>query len=149
MSKRSRSNQTSGDLTVNFPGHGDTEVLQALVTAGVLVALADGEVAAAERDELVDYLDRLDLLPMTRHELAQAFDHRVGELKDRNSAEVIVQTFRPLAGLSLASVVVRAAERVAAADLQIHPREEQALKLIRLLLMTMPDRLPRRELRRH
>jgi tellurite resistance protein len=148
MPKRQRSEQTSRALTTNFLGHCDAEVLQAFVTAGVIVALADGRVAKAERDELVSYLDGLDLVPvMTRREIADAFDHRVRELEDRNSAEVIVQTFRPLAGLSLASVVVRAAERVAGADLQIHPREEHALKLIRLLLMTMPDERPHHERR--
>jgi tellurite resistance protein len=47
-----------------------------------------------------------------------------------------------LAGLSLASVVVRTAERVAAVDGQIHPGELQALKLIRLFLMTLPARRP-------
>jgi hypothetical protein len=66
----------------------------------------------------------------------------VRQLKDRDSAEVIARTFRPLAGLSLASVVVRTAERVAAVDGQIHPGELQALKLIRLFLMTLPARRP-------
>ena len=148
MSKLQRSNTIPSGLTTNFLGHCDVEVLEALVTAGGVVALADGRVAVVERDALVNYIDRLELVPtVTRFEIAAAFDHRVRELADRHSAEVIVQTFRPLAGLSLASVVVRTAERVARADSRIHPREEHALKLIRLLLMALPAR-PRRGLRR-
>jgi hypothetical protein len=51
---------------------------------------------------------------------------------------VLMEAFRPLAGLSLPSVVVRTAERVAAADKQFHPAELRALKLIRLLMVTLP-----------
>ena len=47
---------------------------------------------------------------------------------------------RPLAGLSLASVVVPTAERVAAADRKIHPGELQALKLIRLIMTAFPEK---------
>ena len=149
MPVRQRSNETSSGLTTNFLGHSDAQVLQALVTAGGVVALADGRVVAVERDELVNYLDRLDLIPaITRFEIANVFDRRVRDLKDRNSADVIIQTFRPLAGLSLASVVVCTAERVARADSQIHPREEHALKLIRLFLMALPARPPQRGIRR-
>jgi tellurite resistance protein len=128
-------------LTTNYPDYPDEEVLQALVTAGALVALADGSVAHIERDDLVNYIDRQEFVPaFPPHEIAAAFDERVQELKDRDTAEVIISTFRPLAGLSMASVVVRAAERVAAADRQIHPGELQALKLIRLVLSALPER---------
>jgi tellurite resistance protein TerB len=144
MTKRyTRSSTAIAELTTNYVGHRDEEVLQALVTAGVLVALADGRVETVERDELVNYIDRQEFVPtISRHEIAEAFDNRVRQLKDRDSAEVIARTFRPLAGLSLASVVVRTAERVAAVDGQIHPGELQALKLIRLFLMTLPARRP-------
>jgi len=54
----------------------------------------------------------------------------------------VVETFRPLAGRSLASVVIRTAERVAAADRNFHAGELRALKLIRLVLMTLPTRRP-------
>jgi hypothetical protein len=53
---------------------------------------------------------------------------------------VIVEKLRPLAGLSLASVVIRTAERVAAADRQIHRNELQAIKLIRLFMASLPAR---------
>ena len=112
-----------------------------MVTAGALVALADGKVDASERDELVEFVDRQGFVPtISRHRIAEAFDNRVRQLKDRDGARVIVDTFRPLAGLSMASVVIRTAERVAAADRQIHPGELRALKLIRLMMMALPSK---------
>jgi tellurite resistance protein TerB len=122
-------------LTASYIDNHDQEVMQALVTAGALVALADGRVEAIERDELANFIDRQGLVPtFSRPEIAKAFDDRVRQLEERDSADVIVE----LAGLSLASVMVRTAERVAAADQQIHLSELQALKLIRLLLINLP-----------
>src|ERR1700738_67828 len=119
--------------------NGDQEVMQALVTAGALVALADGRVDAVERDELVNFINRQGLAPtISQHQIAETFDNRVRQLEDRDSANVLMEAFRPLAGPALASVVVRAAERVAAADKQFHPAELRALKLIRLLMVTLP-----------
>jgi hypothetical protein len=57
-------------------------------------------------------------------------------------AEVIIENLRPLVGLSLASVVLRTAQRVAAADRQIHPGELQALELIRLMTSPSAKGLP-------
>jgi len=125
--------------------HRDEELMQGLVSAGALVALADGRVEAVERDELVNFIDRQRLVPaISRHDIAEAFDKRVLELEDRDSVRVIIETLRPLAGQSLASVVIRTAERVAAADRHIHPGELQALQLIRLIMIaTSPPVAPR------
>jgi len=115
--------------------------MQALVTAGALVALSDGRVEAAERDELVNFVDQQGFVPtISRQEIAEAFGSRVRQLEDRRGVSVIVENLRPLAGLSLASVVVRTAERVAAADSKIHPAELQAIQLIRLVMKTLPAR---------
>ena len=65
---------------------------------------------------------------------------RVRQLEERRSADVIVENLRPLAELSRASVVVRTAERVAAADQRIHPSELGALKLILLVMISLPTR---------
>jgi tellurite resistance protein TerB len=138
-----RSSTATAGLTACHINNHDQDVMQALVTAGALVALADGRVETIERDELVNFIDRQGLVPtFSRPEIAKAFDDRVRQLEERDSADVIVATFRPLAGLSLASVMVRTAERVAAADRQIHPSELQALKLIRLLLTNLPAKKP-------
>jgi tellurite resistance protein TerB len=137
------SSTATAELSTGCLDNRDNEVMRALVTAGALVALADGRVEAVERDELVNYIDRQEFVPtISQHDIAEAFDNRVRQLEDRDTANVIMESFQPLAGLSLASVVVRTAERVAAADRQIHPGELRALKLIRLIMITLPARRP-------
>ena len=119
----------------------DEDMLQALVTAGALVALADGELAPVERGELLSFIDRQGFVPtISQRDAAAAFDNRVRQLEDRYGANVILETLRPLAGLSLASVVMRTAERVAAADRKIHRGEQRALQVLRLVLKTLPAR---------
>ncbi len=141
MAKRYPGSSSTAQFPARYRDNRDEEVMQALVTAGALVALADGRVEVIERDELLNYIERQGLLPtMSRLDVAEAFDIRVRQLQDRDSANVIVEAFQPLAGLSLASVVIRTAERVAAADRQIHPGEVRALKLIRLIMITLPTR---------
>jgi len=100
----------------------DATVMQALVTAGALVALSDGQVLAVERDELVDFIDGQAFAPsIPRHKIMELFCERVRKLDERYSPQLIMESFRPLAGLSLASIVVRVAHRVAAADRKIRP----------------------------
>ena len=133
----------SAGLTVDHLDRRDEVVIQALVTAGALVALADGRVEAIERDELVDFIDRQGFVPsMSRHEIGLAFDTRVNELKDREISDVIAQSFRPLAGSPLASLVIRTATQVVAADRRLHPGEVRALKLLRQAVTTNPDPQP-------
>jgi tellurite resistance protein TerB len=117
----------------------DEEVMQALVTAGAMVAIADGRLEQVERNELVDFIDRRGFVPaFSPNETAKAFDDRVRQLKDRNSPNVILEALRPLAGRSLSSILIRTAERVAAADQKIHPAELRAIKLIRLIMRSLP-----------
>ena len=138
-----RAHTTHTDHAGDILDHCDGEVLQALVTAGALVALADGELDTAERAELVNFVDRQGFAPTASpDEIAAAFDCRVRELDTPSSINVIVDTLRPLAGRSLASVVMRTAERVAAADRKIHPGELRALTLIRRVMMNLPAGQP-------
>lgn len=131
----------TAEIVADYLEQRDEEVMQALVAAGALVALADGQLQAVERDELVNFIDRQGFAPSaSRRDIANAFDRRAGELAKQISANAVVEAFRPLAGRSLASVVVRTAERVAAADKKIHAGELRALKLIRLVMMTLPAR---------
>jgi tellurite resistance protein len=124
---------------VNRVHHCDEALMQALVTAGALVALSDGRVDGAEQEELVNFVDRQGFVPtFSPQEIAEAFSARVRQLKDREAAGVIVESLRPMVGQSLASIVVRTAERVAAADRQIHSGELRALKLIRLIMTSLP-----------
>jgi tellurite resistance protein len=115
----------------------DAHVVHGLVTAGALVAIADGRAQAVERAELLNFMQQL-MPEFSENEIGELFDHRVRELEDRDAVGVITEHLRPLAGLSLASVVIRAAERVAAADRQVHPTEMQAVRLIRLFMASLP-----------
>jgi tellurite resistance protein TerB len=134
-------NSTAAQLAADYFDHNDKDVLEALVTAGAFVALAGGRVDAIERDELVHQLARQRSLAKTSQQrLAALFDDRAQLLEEPNFVGVIVGSFRPLSGLSLASDVIHIAERVAAADQMIHPGELRALKLIRLIMMTLPKR---------
>jgi tellurite resistance protein TerB len=125
----------ASELAVDHLHHRDDTVLQALVTGGAFVALADGRVWAVEREELINFVDRQGFVPsISRDEIGRAFDIRVRQLEERDSADTIAQTLRPLAGLSLASLVIRTARQVAAADWYLHPGEARALKVLRLVL---------------
>jgi tellurite resistance protein TerB len=134
---------TTAEQTTHYLDYRDEEIMQGLVTAGALVALADGEVKTAERAELADFIDRQGFAPASSQtDITEAFDSRVRELEGPNCAKVIVETLRPLTGRSLASILVRTAQRVAAADQKIHPGELRALNLIRRIMMSLPASTP-------
>ena len=123
--------------------HQDEEIMQALVVAGALVSLGDGQSDKAERDALIDFIERQNFVPTCSHsDIADAFDQQLQQIEGRGGAAVIVEAFRPLAGLSLASIVIRTAERVAAADGKIHAGELRALKLVKLVMATLSTRRP-------
>ena len=126
-----RSSATTAEHMADRLDNRDEDVMEGLVTAGAFVALADGRIDKVERDELLDFIDRQQLAPtIPRTEIAEVFDRRVRQLYDRDSAEVILENLRPLVGLCVA-------QRVAAADGQIHPRELQALELIRPIMTSL------------
>ncbi len=143
VGKHRQSRTAPEDLVADYFKERDDEVLQALAAAGALVALADGQIAPAEREELVNFVDRQGFAPSaSRREIAEAFDRHARVLADQLSPNPVMESLRPLAGRSLASVVVRTAERVAAADRKLHAAELRALKLIRLVMMTLPAARP-------
>ena len=123
MTKRYvRAHTAHTDLSADIFDHRDEEVVQALVTAGALVALADGELQPAERAELVNFVDRQGFAPTTsRRDIAEAFDSRLRELGTPAGPHVIVDTLRPMAGRSLASVVIRTADACDAFSVGFQP----------------------------
>jgi tellurite resistance protein TerB len=134
----------STTTAVEFSAHDldyrDEEIMQGLVTAGALVALADGEVTPVERAELMNFVERQGFVPsIPLVDISETFDSRVQELEGRNCANVIMKTLRPLAGQSLASIVVGTAQRVAVADQKIHLGELQALRLLRRIMINLPE----------
>jgi tellurite resistance protein len=133
--KHKRSSITTADLVAEYFDQRDEQVMQALVTAGAFVALADGRVKDVERDELLSYVEAQDLVPsIGQQEIVDAFDNRLREIEDRGSANVIVDAFRPVVGRSPPLFFVRVAERVAAADGYLHPKELQSIELVRLIV---------------
>jgi tellurite resistance protein TerB len=115
------------------------EVIEALLTAGALVALADGRVWAVEREEAVNYIDQQVCFPaVPRSKIAESFDRQTRRLLHRDSPDVIMKALRPLAGSSSASLVLGIGERVAAADRHIHRNELSTLKLLRLISIAPP-----------
>jgi tellurite resistance protein len=123
------------------PFERDEQAMAALVTAGAFVALSDGRVDPIEREETVDYIDRHRLAPtISRQRLAEFFDGRVDRLQDRDFAELITESFRPVPRLSLACDVIRIAERIAAVDGRIHPNEVHVIALMRLILMSSSEK---------
>ena len=75
----------------------DAILLNALLSAGALVASADGRVDPLERTAFLNFSQTL-LLTVSQKEVGNAFDARVRSLKDRNSPRVILDSFKPLAG---------------------------------------------------
>jgi tellurite resistance protein len=114
------------------------EVIQALLTAGALVALADGRVRAVEREVAVNYIDQQVLFLAPRSKIAEAFDRQARRLLKQDGPDVVMKALRPLAGSSSASLVLGIAERVAAADRHIHRNELSTLKLLRLISIAPP-----------
>ena len=137
--KHKRSSITTADLVAEYFDQRDEQLMQALVTAGAFVALADGYVKDVERRELLSYLQRQDLVPtIAQREIIEAFDNRVREIEDRGSANVIVDAFRPLVGRSPSSFLLRVAERVAAADGYLDANELQSIEIVRLIVTNPP-----------
>jgi tellurite resistance protein len=132
-----RSNQLKSALVAEYLEQQDEEAMQALVTAGAFMALADGQVQLVERDELLNFVDSQGLVsPTSRCEIGEIFDSRVRQFESARSFDAVAGALRPLAGSPLGSAVVRSAERIAAADRDLHPSEVDALRFIRRILTT-------------
>ena len=114
----------------------DEEVMTAFVTAGAMVALADGRVDPLERDVAIDYIHRRRLAPtISRRRIAECFDARVRALQDRDCPELIDEAFQPVARLELVAEVVRFSELIAAADGHLRSGEAQVVTLLRLMML--------------
>jgi tellurite resistance protein len=129
---RDRWGMTRTEITAAYADDREDELLDAVITAAALVARSDGHVAPIERGELLDFLDRNGFLSVfTRRDILDAFDGRLRHL-DESGREIAIDELRRRAGRLPANLVIAAAERVAAADRQIHARERDALAQIRM-----------------
>jgi tellurite resistance protein len=60
-----RSSTATADSTDRYLDNHDETVIQALITAGAFMALADGRAETIERDELVNFVDRQGFVPLS------------------------------------------------------------------------------------
>lgn len=149
-STNSASLESSGDelsspapVEITEPSSLQEQTAAALVIAGALVAVADRRVAAVEREEVIRFIRDRALAPhVSDARLAGLFDELAARLEQPDFANVVIDTLRPIADLSLASDLIDLSERVAAADEDVHPHEVQAIKLLRLLTLVLPRSKP-------
>jgi tellurite resistance protein len=120
------------------PTECDQQAAAALVTAAALVAIADRHIDASEREEAVRYINDRRLVPTIAASCIDSmFDERARRLEQLDFANVAIDALRPVSGLCLAPDVIEIAERVAAADRHLHSHELQAIRLIRLVTMSL------------
>jgi tellurite resistance protein len=140
VSAGSRSPSTRSDLAKRLASL-DAELLEALATASAFIAAGDGDETARKRDEFIRFVDRQGFVAeSSRCDLGAAFDRALNRLKSAGNASAILhRTMRPLAGLSLASLVVRTAERVAAVERRVQFNHLRALMALRSILIESTD----------
>jgi tellurite resistance protein len=129
---------TPADLMAAHLLNRKDEILQAALTAGALVAVADRWVDRVERDKLLLFLKRHDLLTVSELEAKHAFERRVCELREPGYVLAAAHRLGRYGGLALGRIVIAAAEEVAAADSRLDPRELEILDLLRIMLCGRP-----------
>ncbi|QPF89244.1 TerB family tellurite resistance protein [Bradyrhizobium commune] len=131
------------EIEITEPSSLNEQAAVALVIAGALVAVADRRVSPVERDEVIRFIRDRQLAPHIPDErLFAMFDELAERLEEPDFANVVIDTLRPVANLSLSSHLMELSERVAAADEDVHPHEVQAIKLLRLLTLVLPRAKP-------
>jgi tellurite resistance protein len=120
----------------------EDELLDAVITAAALVARADGWIQHVECGQLLDFLDREELLSVfSREEALDAFRRCIRELREPGGPTAAVERLRRHAGRAPVRLVVGVGEEVAAADCRLDPREERILAVIRTAVGAQPSPL--------
>ena len=122
------------EVIAGYVGSRKSEMLDAVITAAALVAQADRWVDRAERHQLIDFLERKRLLPVTRFDVRDAFERRVRELREPGGIVTALDRLGRGNGRALAEFALEAAHEIAAADDQLDPREIRALNLLQATL---------------
>jgi tellurite resistance protein len=110
------------------------EVLfEAVITAGVVVAFADGQADASERSELASFVGQNRWLPtFTPADATEAFDSRVRQFELTSSVpEDEVSSLQRVSDDIGMGEIIRAAELVALADGCLRAPEMEALRRVR------------------
>lgn len=119
-------------MIVAMPRDGRAQILfDGVIAAGAVVASADGRVAPAERSELIACVQGDTLLSsFGAAEAEAAFDTRVKGFTEPGGVSAAVASLLRLRWIDGARSVLRAAERVAAADGEIGGSEARAVLLV-------------------
>jgi tellurite resistance protein len=132
---RRRFEARPAEMMAAYAEYREDELLDAAVSAAALVARADTRIDAAERRQLLDFLEREGVLSVfTPAEIIEVFERRLRELNEPGGAVATLRQLKRHAERPLARVAIDAGEEIAAADCRIDPREQQILQLIRLIL---------------
>lgn len=113
------------------PDHRERMLFEGIVTAGAVVAWADGRVAPVERSELIDFVQGDSLLssfPASHAE--EAFDAHLKRFAEPGGVSAAVASLLRLRWIAESRSIMRAAERVAAADGEIETSEARAVWLV-------------------
>ena len=121
----------------------EDQLLDALTSAGAIIACADGWIERAERDALADFVERNEFLPaLTRAEILGALDHRLRQFATRGGVEAALDRIGRYAGRAPARLVIDASRRVAEADGALDAREIHFLQRIHIALGAPSTRGP-------
>jgi tellurite resistance protein len=134
---RQSSRMPAADLREAHRTYLEETLFEAVVTAGVVVAFADGRADAAERLELVGFVEQSSWLStFTPAETSDAFDSRVRQFEMIGGvSESTISSLRQVGDRAGILEVVCAAERVALADGRVQASEKTAIQFIRSAVM--------------
>lgn len=129
---RWRSQHWRAELAAAYQENREDELLDLLVSAAALTARADGRVAEVERDQLLDFLDRRDLLWIRdREDILAQFERCASAPDEQLSTLARLRRYRDSRA---AELILGVCEEVAAADCRLDPREDRVLRLVRASL---------------
>jgi tellurite resistance protein len=134
---RQSSRMPAADLREAHRTYLEETLFEAVVTAGVVVAFADGQADVAERAELVGFVEQSSWLStFTPAETSDAFDSRVRQFQMVGGVpESTISSLRQVGDRAGIREVVCAAERVALADGRVQASEKKAIQIIRSAVM--------------
>lgn len=141
---RQSSRMPPADLREAHRTYLEETLFEAVVTAGVVVAFADGRADTLERAELVHFVEQSGWLStFTPTDTSDAFDSRLRQFEMIGStAEAAMGSLRRVGDRAGVCEVIAAAERVALADGCMQASETEVLKLIRSAVMPASTILP-------
>jgi tellurite resistance protein len=137
QNSRQSSRMHAAELGEAHRSYLEDTLFDAVIVAGVVVALADGRADAAERSALVQFVEQNDrLLDFTPTDTSTAFDTYVRQFQiDGSLPETIFNPLRQVGNRAGTREIVDAAKHVALADGEVRSSEREAIQLIQSTLI--------------